>query len=56
MLALLGINETTLAFTDAELESLGQGVADGTIATDEIQYWIETHENPPTPTTQPVKR
>lgn len=56
MLALLGINETTLAFTDAELESLGQGVADGTIATDEIQYWIETHETPPTPTTLPVKR
>jgi death-on-curing protein len=44
MLTLLGINNITLTFTDAELEALGLGVADGTIATDEIQSWIEAHE------------
>ena len=44
MLTLLGINNITLTFTDAELEALGLGVADGTIATDQIQSWIDAHE------------
>lgn len=45
MLTLLGINEITLVFTDAELEALGLGVADGTLSTEKIQHWIEAHEN-----------
>ncbi len=44
MLTLLGINHITLTFTDAELEALGLGVADGSTATEEIQAWIEAHE------------
>jgi death-on-curing protein len=44
MLTLLGINGVTLTFTDAELETLGSGVAAGTIGVKDIQDWIEAHE------------
>lgn len=44
MLTLLGVNNIALTFTDTELEALGVGVADGTIATEELQAWIEAHE------------
>ena len=41
MLTLLGLNEVFLGFTDAELELLGTGIADGRVDTDDIQAWIE---------------
>ncbi len=43
MLTLLGLNEVFLGFTDAELELLGTGIADGRVDTDDIQAWIEAH-------------
>ena len=43
MLTVLRINQVKLNYTQAELISLGLGIADGTIDYQDIVFWIKVH-------------
>ena len=44
MLVFLALNGVALAYTQAELISFGLSIADGSLACEQILYWIMEHQ------------